>query len=97
MNYLHFLVTYIILHRIFGHFATTILFEIMKHIMFITYGSICLTLTSGYTYLTKGRQSETQKYIEEYRKEYICAPLDDDDFYISSDEENDFIIVNNKK
>ena len=89
MNYLHFAVTYIILQRIFGHITKTVLYEIMKYILYISYCGVCLTLSTGCSYL---KPKEIKKELEEKKD---IGDYDSDDFEINSEDE--YILINTYK
>ena len=87
MNYLHMVVSYIILHRAFGHATTALFYEISKYLLYISYCGVCLTLTTSYNYLFK----QTNNQIE-YKS--IQPEFDNIDFEI---DEEDYIFIENIK
>ena len=87
MNFLHIAVTYLVLQKATGHVAATLVYELSKYILYVSYCSVCVTLTTGYAYMFK---NQTQKQLEPLLR------LDSIDFEVDSDKEDDFILVINK-
>jgi hypothetical protein len=85
MNFLHIAVTYLVLQKATGHVATTLIYELSKYLVYVSYCSVCVTLTTGYSYIFKN-----QTQIEPLTR------LDSIDFEVDSDKEDDFILVINK-
>ena len=85
MNLIHFMVSYIVLQRAVGHVATSAAYELSKYLLYTSYCGVCLTLTTGYSYL--------------FRRPLQLEPLtrlDSIDFEVDYDKENDFVLIINK-
>ena len=82
MSYLHYVVSYVILQRAFGHMTATLAYEFTKYFLYISYCSVCVTLSTGYAYLFTNNQEE-----------YLLTRLDSIDFEVDSDKEEDYVLI----
>jgi len=100
MNTIHILVTYVVLQRVFGHIATTVFYEISKHFLFTIWSGLCLTGTMSYNYLkNNNKQKECVGFDDMESDEYIsdAESFDSEDFYIDSEEEEEYLKICKKK
>ena len=85
MSYIHYVVSYVILQRAFGHMTTTLAYEFTKYFLYISYCSVCVTLSTGYSYIFKNNQEQQP----------LLTRLDSIDFEVDSDKEEDYVIIRN--
>jgi len=64
--------------------TTTLAYEFTKYFLYISYCSVCLTLSTGYAYLFKNNQEQP-----------LLTRLDSIDFEVDSDKEEDYVLIRN--